>query len=446
MKRRYYLLTTALTLLLASCGTVQTPQGASSAAVLAPTVTAAHRLMTLSIQPHTTREQLQAALSDATILSFHPDTGSAVIALDPARSTLTTAGLHPQALSELGATVNAVEANDHVAAETSEPDSLGLTTWAGGLTTWAGGLTTWAGGVSSLDSAAQTTYRKFLSRIGMSESYISTMPTQGAGVKVAVIDTGVDMNHPFLKTQISTTQGWDYVDNDALPQEVAPVSGFGRYGHGTAVTGVLLQVAPKVTVLPYRVLGPDGSGTVAHLILAIDRAVADGAKVINLSLGLTSDSTALSTTLDTALKAGVVIAAAAGNSNSTTLTYPARYATSGGLLSAPKFVGLVSVGSINLDGSKSAFSNYSGDLKMSAPGNAILSAYPGGRLAYASGTSFATPSVAAALALGMYRGTLTPGSLTDTLSTAGDSYSTLNVFTMGTMGRLLNVSRYLNAR
>ncbi|MFC3832607.1 MULTISPECIES: S8 family serine peptidase [Deinococcus] len=437
---------TALTLLLAACGSVPTPQEHVVSTTRVPTVTAQHALITLTIQPQTTRDQLQAALPGAVILSFHPEVGSAIVAQVPSGGSLTTAGLRVQALTALGATVDAVEANDQITAEGSEPSSLGLTTWAGGALTWAGGQTTWAGGVSGLDPVAQSTYRKFLSRIGMSESYIATMPTQGAGIKVAVIDTGVDMNHPFLKTQISTTQGWDFVDNDALPQEVASTIGIGRYGHGTAVTGVLLQVAPRVTVLPYRVLGPDGSGTVGNLVLAIDRAVADGAKVINLSLGLTSDVTALSTTLSTALKAGVVITASAGNANSTTLTYPARYATSGGLLSAPKFVGLVSVGSIDLDGSKSAFSNYSSDLKMSAPGNAIVSAYPGARLAYASGTSFAAPSVAGALALGMYRGTLTPGSLTDTLNAAGDTYTTLNVFTMGSMGRLLNVSRYLGLR
>lgn len=148
--------------------------------------------------------------------------------------------------------------------------------------------------------------------IGSNEAWESGFT--GEGVTVAVIDTGVDYTHPDLTHAFGSYKGWDFVDDDNDPQE-----GAGQY-HGTHVSGTVAAngaikgVAPEATLLGYRVLGPDG-GTTEDVVAGIERAVQDGADVMNLSLGnsLNNPDWATSIALDWAMAEGVVAVTSNGN-------------------------------------------------------------------------------------------------------------------------------------
>ncbi|WP_425329168.1 S8 family serine peptidase [Sutcliffiella horikoshii] len=145
----------------------------------------------------------------------------------------------------------------------------------------------------------------------------------GEGVKVAIIDTGVDYTHPDLDQNFDDYLGWDFVDNDADPQETPKGDPRGaETTHGTHVAGTVAAngqikgVAPDATLLAYRVLGPGGSGSTENVVAAIERAVQDGADVMNLSLGnsLNAPDWATSIALDQAMAEGVVAVTSNGNS------------------------------------------------------------------------------------------------------------------------------------
>ena len=114
--------------------------------------------------------------------------------------------------------------------------------------------------------------------------------SKGAGVKVAVLDTGIDKTHPLFAGKL--LPGRDFVDNDNDPSEVG-TSGVGAYGHGTHVAGIVLMVAPDAKIIPIRVLDQNGVGNVWTLSKALNYAANpdgnpatdDGANIINLSLG-----------------------------------------------------------------------------------------------------------------------------------------------------------------
>ncbi len=267
----------------------------------------------------------------------------------------------------------------------------GFNSWAGGFNSWAGGWNSWAGGTSTVPTLPSEN-RLALMQIKLPQAQ-AVARNFGQGIKVAVIDTGVDTAHPMLAGRLAPSAEWkDYVDGDSNPQEVSGGNGF---GHGTAVAGLILQVAPRATILPIRVLGPDGSGPVSNVIAAIDWAVQMGAHVINLSLGTDVDVAALRTQVSYANSLGVYVVTSAGNSGSS-MTFPAANAQS-----APYSDRLFSVGSVNSSGSRSSFSSFGSALKFSAPGEGIVSAYPDNRVASVRGTSFAAPLVSGALALAM---------------------------------------------
>ncbi|OME53483.1 S8 family serine peptidase [Paenibacillus odorifer] len=142
----------------------------------------------------------------------------------------------------------------------------------------------------------------------------------GKDIQVAVVDTGIDKNHPLLKDNYKG--GYDVYDQDDDPAETAPDANFPpRAGtpyetsHGTHVAGTILDVAPEVELYAYRVLGPYGSGSTADVIAGIEKAVDDGADVINLSLGssVNQSYSASSIAIDNTVKSGVNVIVAAGN-------------------------------------------------------------------------------------------------------------------------------------
>jgi type VII secretion-associated serine protease mycosin len=221
--------------------------------------------------------------------------------------------------------------------------------------------------------------------------------TRGAGVVVAVIDTGVDFTHPDLRASLLTTCGYDFVNRDADPTD--------DNGHGTHVSGIVAATAnnglggcgaaPEAKVMPIKVLGADGSGSDSDVALGIRWAASHGAKVINMSLGGEGSSYTIDQAVAYAESRDVVIVAAAGNGDG---AHNPLYLTDFYPASAP---GVLGVGATTSSDGIAPFSNYGPYVDVSAPGVDILSTTFGPAHGYASwsGTSMATPFAAGALAL-----------------------------------------------
>ncbi len=217
--------------------------------------------------------------------------------------------------------------------------------------------------------------------------------SQGEGTIVAVLDTGVQLDHPVLAGRLSVL-GYDFVDNDLTPQEEAngqDDDGDGRvdeaYGHGTHVAGIVHLVAPEAQIFPLRVLNSDGRGNNFRTANAILYAAYSGADVINLSLGTAHPSALLRDGVEEASGLGVVVAAAAGNLNSTAPQYPAAEAC------------VIAVTSVDARNRKSSFANYGDWIGVAAPGENVYSAIPVNGYAGWSGTSMSSPFVAGQAAL-----------------------------------------------
>lgn len=242
----------------------------------------------------------------------------------------------------------------------------------------------------------------------------------GAGVRVAVLDTGVDRNHPALAGRL--LPGFDFVDYDNDPSEEGDESDV-AFGHGTHVAGLVALVAPDAKIIPIRVLDPMGQGNVWVLAEALLYAIDpdgnpntdDGAQVINLSLGTSTRTRLFNSVLQIATcsvdsdpvndisdpgydadearcrnSRGVVVVAAAGNDGSSSAReYPA--AESAQILAA--------VGASNDKARMASFSNWSSWVRFAAPGDKITSSIPGGRYGTWSGTSMAAPLFAGTAAL-----------------------------------------------
>ena len=269
-------------------------------------------------------------------------------------------------------------------------DGNGRSAWSGGRSAWSGGRSAWSGGRSAWSGGEPTTFAEnvgYWDQVDLPEGQALT-PRLGAGVKVAVIDTGIDLSHPAFAGKLAPSREWiDFVDDDRHPQEINGAN----YGHGTGVADIIVQVAPNATILPIRVLGPDGSGDTTDVVAAIDHAIRMGANIINLSLGTEGEEKALKELVKYARKQDVILVASAGNNAQENILFPARHNSE-----------VLSVGSVDRHDEISAFSAYGKELSLMAPGEHIYTAAPGRSVAYWSGTSFAAPIVsgAAALALG----------------------------------------------
>jgi thermitase len=207
--------------------------------------------------------------------------------------------------------------------------------------------------------------------------------TRGSsGQEIAVLDTGVDYNHPDLDGK--TIRGYDFVDNDYYPMDL---NGHGTHVAGTAAaetnngTGVA-GMAPNTKILAVRVLDANGSGSLADIADGIRYAADAGAEVINLSLGCDCNTTTLKNAVDYAWNKGSVVIAAAGNDGVSTTFEPASYAN------------VIAVGAVDSRDRKASFSNYGSWVDVTAPGVEIASTVPNNGYSYMSGTSMASPHVA----------------------------------------------------
>ncbi len=214
--------------------------------------------------------------------------------------------------------------------------------------------------------------------------------SSGNGVKVAVLDSGVDQNHQDLMSKIVSQQNFTTSPNvDDL------------YGHGTHVAGIIAAttnnslgvagVCPGCQLLNGKVLGDNGSGATSWIANGITWAANNGAKVINLSLGSTTPSKTMEDAVKYAWSKGAVVVAAAGNNGSKTKFYPAAYTNA------------IAVAATDNRDVKASFSNYGGSwVDVAAPGAYIVSTLPNHTYAlgtvlnygYLSGTSMAAPMVA----------------------------------------------------
>ncbi len=350
------------------------------------------RLLTVDISSSDTVQALQNRFGGARVISFHPDDAYAVLKFDAFQ-------LRALRAADLALT----EPNDDTlnAPETQvEALSVGKDSWMSGWGTWGSGWNTWGSGWSSWGAGGQDDLSgvpnaEIFKRIRLSEALVLA-PRKGAGVKIAVIDSGIDLNHPAFTSKLAPSSDWhDFVDNDESPQEVVGSGKNAGYGHGTSVAGIALQIAPNAKIMPLRVLAPDGKGDSDDVIAAIDWAVSHGAKVINLSIG-TIYLKALQKSVDSATKAGVFVVASAGNTGDQNVTYPAEDMIDAGSWGEMG----VSVGSSDVKDKKSSFSTY-GDIEMTSIGDHVFSPAPGNRAANWSGTSMAAPMVAGGFALAL---------------------------------------------
>lgn len=212
----------------------------------------------------------------------------------------------------------------------------------------------------------------------------------GAGVKIAVIDTGA-APHPDLAIAgginvITGSTTTSYADDN---------------GHGTHVAGIIAAqgvnggvegVAPGSSVYAVKALDSSGSGYVSDIVAGIDWAVGSNMNIISMSLGASKSSTLLMNAVDTAYNKGLLVVAAAGNSGNskgagTSIEYPANYPS------------VIAVGAVDSTNTRAYFSSTGSKLEVSAPGVNVISTYLNGGYAAMSGTSMATPFVAGDLAL-----------------------------------------------
>ena len=222
---------------------------------------------------------------------------------------------------------------------------------------------------------------------------------QGAGVKVAILDTGVNRTHVDLDANYNASCSYDFVNADSDPTD--------DHGHGSHVSGIagaenndtgVVGVAPRATLCVYKVLGADGSGSWSNVLAGLERAASDGAKVVNLSLGSSGDpGQTVAEAFTAAYNSGLIMFAAAGNSGecagtSDTVEYPARY---------PEVIAVAATDGNDISPCSSSTGP---DVELSAPGVSVQSAWKDSATSYttANGTSMASPHAAglAALLLG----------------------------------------------
>jgi subtilisin family serine protease len=205
----------------------------------------------------------------------------------------------------------------------------------------------------------------------------------GAGVRVAVIDTGIDTSHPLFAGRLAYPMQ-DFVEGDGFPQDEL---GGRATGHGTFVSGLITLTAPQAMIMPLRAFGNDGAGTSFDIASAIYFAANNGAQVINMSFGFAETDPLIQEALNYAASRCYLVAAA-GNDNENFVHYPASNSSL-----------TLSVTSTGAKDMKAPFANFHSSIEVAAPGVYLFSAYPGNRWGWWSGTSFSTPLVAGEAAL-----------------------------------------------
>jgi subtilisin family serine protease len=256
-------------------------------------------------------------------------------------------------------------------------------------------------------------------RLIQTDSAHAIYKVAGSGVTVAVIDTGVDPNHPVLKN--SLVAGYDFTRDQSGGSEMSDLSQstvavldssstsqvnqstvavldqstvavldgkLSAFGHGTMVAGIVHLVAPQARIMPLKSFYGDGTAYNSDILRAIYYATNHGAKVINMSFNYNSYSPELAKAVSYATQQGVVCVAAAGNSGQKATVYPAALKD------------VIDVASTSNTDLPSTFSNYGAPpVWLAAPGEGVMTTYPFGTYAAGWGTSFSAPLVAGTTAM-----------------------------------------------
>src|SRR5262249_33347392 len=274
----------------------------------------------------------------------------------------------------------------------------------------------------------------------------------GSGT-VAIIDTGADLNHPALAAVL--LPGYDFTREVAGASELADLdpamaarlqqsttrildaqnilvvnsstaailsqsttsildqsttsildSSLSEFGHGTMVAGIVHLIAPTARIMPLKAFRANGSSNLSDIIRAIYYAADNGANVISMSFSIGQSSPGLQAAVQYALNKDVILVASSGNDGLKTLVYPASYG------------GVQGIGSSTSSDTRSLFSNFgSGVVLFAAPGEGVITTYPGGNYAAGWGTSFSAPILSGSAALVLqFRPSAKPGDINNPLS------------------------------
>ncbi|MEZ4673610.1 MAG: S8 family serine peptidase [Caldilineaceae bacterium] len=215
----------------------------------------------------------------------------------------------------------------------------------------------------------------YLQRINASRSWSIAYGSDGFGggfteVQVAIIDSGIDVNHPEFRSRLLA--GQNYVSPGSPPDD--------DFGHGTHVAGLIgavannaagiAGVAPKVRIDPRKVLNSQGTGSISNVSNAIRDAADAGADVINLSLESPVPNVVMEAAVQYAFDQGVLLIAASGNQGITTVSWPAHYDE------------VVAVAATTYNDARASYSNSGAQIEIAAPGGernqSIISTWPGG--------------------------------------------------------------------
>ena len=233
--------------------------------------------------------------------------------------------------------------------------------------------------------------------------------SRGENVRVGVLDTGIDRDHPDLDDNlagcVSFVRGATTCEDDN--------------GHGTHVTGIIaaednsfgvVGVAPKARIYAIKVLDRKGSGYLSDIISGLDYVVNNGMQVVNLSLGTPSDVESFQEAIRQTVAAGVTVVVAAGNSGpgEETVLYPAKYSE------------VVAVAAVDVNNQLTSWSSRGEAVDILAPGENILSTYKGKNYATFSGTSMATPFVAGTVAMYLEDKSATPAEIKTKLQSSAE--------------------------
>ncbi len=212
------------------------------------------------------------------------------------------------------------------------------------------------------------------------ESWAKNPKAKGKGIKVAVLDTGCDINHPWVKANVKGTYNAINKTRDVTD----------RHGHGTHCIGTVVESAPEVEIYVVKVLSDSGSGSVVDIAHGIDYAVSTfKVDVVSLSLGGSSPDSYMPPAIQRGEEAGTLFSCAAGNEGpgANTDGWPARYAH------------VISVAATDENNNVARFSSRGISVYTATPGVNIVSSLPNGKQGAMSGTSMSTPLHAAGQAI-----------------------------------------------
>jgi len=256
--------------------------------------------------------------------------------------------------------------------------------------------------------------------------------TQGQTVKVAIMDTGIDLTHPDLIDNLKG--GINIIDSTKSYDD--------DHGHGTHVAGIVaainngigvVGVAPCAYLYGVKAFDADGSASLSNIISGLQWCITNNVKVINMSFSIGVGNQSYADAILATHQAGITMVAAVGNDYSAPVGYPAAY---------PQ---VLAVTAIDINNHFADFSNQGPEVDLTAPGVDIYSTFTGGGYASLSGTSMASPHVAGAGGLVLYlNSTLSPDGVTSELKSIADSLPGLSSNQQGY--GLINVSNLVRPK